>query len=51
MGYIIKNSYRSTFIAIIVHCHDETVATDSIYSYTSDIDDGSTYAHLFVVAK
>ena len=34
-----------------VHCRDEPVATDTIYSDIPDIDDGSTCVQLFVGTK
>ena len=50
-GAIIKNNYKSTFTAMNVYCSEKHVATDTIYSYTPDIDDGSTCSQLFVVTK
>ena len=34
-----------------VHCNDEPTSTDTIYSETPVIDDGSTCAQLIVVTK
>ena len=45
---ILKKHYKSPFPALNVHRRDEPVATDTIYSDTPTIDDGSKSAQFFV---
>src|SRR6476620_6032618 len=48
MGTYLKKRYKSPFSACNVHCRDEPVATDTVYSDTPDIDSGITAAQFFV---
>ena len=48
---ILKKHYKSPFPALNVHRRDEPVATDTIYSDTPAIDDGSKCAQFFVGTK
>ena len=48
MSTILKKHYKSPYPAFNVRRHDESVATDTIFSDTPAIDDGSTMAQLFV---
>ena len=43
-----QKTYKSPFPALNVHCRNEDVATDYIYSDTPAIDDGSIGAQFFV---
>ena len=47
----LKWQYHSLNPALNVHCHNEPVATDTIYANTPAIDDGSTCAQLFFGTK
>ena len=44
----LRHHYRSRFPALNVHCRNEPVATDTIYSDTPAIDNGSKIAQFFV---
>ena len=48
---LLKNNYKSPFTATDVYLRDKPVATDTIYSETSAIDDVYTCSQLFVVTK
>ena len=48
---LLKNTYRSPFPAFNVKRRSEPVATDTVYSDTPAMDDGSTCAQLFVGTK
>ena len=45
---ILKKHYKSPYPALNVHRRDEPVATDTVYSDTPAIDDGSKSAQFFV---
>ena len=45
---ILKKHYKSPYPALNVHRRDEPVATDTVYSDTPAIDDGSKIAQFFV---
>ena len=48
MSTHMQKTYKSPFPALNVHCRNEDVATDYIYSDTPAIDDGSIGAQFFV---
>ena len=48
---IMKRQYKSPCPANNVHCRDEPVATDTVYSKTPAIDNGSKIAQFFVGIK
>ena len=48
MSTVLKKHYRSPFPALNVHRRNEPVATDTVYSDTPAVDDGSTSAQIFV---
>ena len=48
MSTVLKKHYRSPFPALNVHCHNEPVATDTVYLDTPAVNDGSTSAQIFV---
>ena len=48
MGTYLKKRYKSPFPACNVHCRNEPVATDTVYSDTPAIDSGITAAQFFV---
>jgi len=48
MSTILKKHYKSPFPALNVHRREEPIATDTVYSDTPAIDDGSTSAQIFV---
>ena len=48
---ILKKTYRSPFPALNVKRRSEPVSTDTVYSDTPAIDDGSTCAQFFVGTK
>ena len=48
MSVILKTHYKSPYPAYNFKRRDESVATDTYYSDTPDVDDGSKYAHFFV---
>ena len=48
---ILKKNFKSPFPAFNVKRRHEPVATDTIYSNTPAIDDGSTSAQIFVGTK
>ena len=48
---ILKKHYKSPFPALNVHRRDEPVATDTVYSDTPAIDNGSKIAQFFVGTK
>ena len=43
-----KKTFKTPFAACNVHCRNEAVATDTVFSDVPAIDDGSTAAQLFV---
>jgi hypothetical protein len=45
---IVKKWYKCPFPVLNIFCHDESVATDMVYSDTLAIDSGATCAQLFV---
>ena len=47
VGTYLKARYKSPFPACIVHCRNEPVATDTVYSDTPAIDSGITTAKFF----
>ena len=51
MSTLLKKHYKSPFPALNVHRRDEAVATDTVYSDTPAIDDGSTSAQFFCGMK
>ena len=48
MSALLKNHYKLPFPEINLYRCEEPVATNTIDSDTPDIDDDSTFAHLFV---
>jgi hypothetical protein len=46
-----RRHFKSRFPALNIHRHCEAVATDTVYSDTPAVDDGSTCAQLFVGHK
>ena len=48
---ILKKKFRSPFPAMNVKRRSKLVATDTFYSDTPSINDGSTCAHIFVGTK
>ncbi len=48
MSMLLKKHYKSPFLALNVHWHDEPIATDTIYLDTPTIDSGATIAQVFV---
>jgi hypothetical protein len=48
MSTALKKHYKSPFPALNVHCHEEALATDTVYSDVPAVDSGVTIAQLFV---
>ena len=48
MGTYLKKWYKSPFSACNVHCQNESVATDTVYSDTPAIDGRFTAVQFFV---
>ena len=48
MSTHLKKTYKSPFPALNVHCRNEDLATDYIYSDTPAVNDGSTGAQFYV---
>ena len=51
MSTLLKKKYLSPFSALKLKCRDKPVATDTVCSDTSAIDDGSTSTQIFVRTK
>ena len=51
MSTLLKMNYLSPFRALNVKQRDESAATDTVYSDTPIIDNGSTSAQIFVGTK
>ena len=48
MSTILKKRYQSPNLALNVHRRSESVATDTVFSDTSAVDNGATIAQFFV---
>ena len=48
---VMKKTYSSPFPALNIKRRSESVATNTVYSKTPEIDDGSTCAQLFIGTK
>ena len=48
---VIKKTYRSPFPALNIKRTNDPLATDTVYCDTSEIDDGSKCAQIFVGTK
>jgi hypothetical protein len=48
MSTTLKKHYKSPFPAMNVHCRNEALATDTVYSDVPAIDNGATIAQLFI---
>ena len=51
MSTVLKKHYKSPNPALNVHCCNEPIATDTVYSDTPAIDSGSTSAQIFIGTK
>jgi hypothetical protein len=51
MSETLKNFFKSMYPTLNVQCRNEPVATDTVYSDTPAIDDGSTSAQLYFGTK
>ena len=51
MSTVLKKNFKSPFPALNVSRRNEPVATDTVYSDTPAVDDGSTSAQIFVGTK
>jgi hypothetical protein len=48
MSTVLKKHYKSPFPALNVYCHEEALATNTVYSNVPAVDSGVTNTQLFV---
>jgi hypothetical protein len=48
MSTVLKKHYKLPFPALNVHCREEALATNTVFSDVPAVDSGATIAHLFV---